>query len=382
MTSDDKDQNTNDIGGSGNSVSINEQVGNPTNKHVNIATTKPVSKSTQKKPKPAIHSLYEFIRNAYNAKGSRLSLSGTVERNIAKNWRFSESEEKELNKLAADDVLLKIPPQILLIARKITGYPLLKSALHTFAVNALEMHPVFKQQDMLDCLHNLPSSIRFDQAVSRILSYTPNTNAIKTSDGKKLRLNAALSLALYSYNTQNYSLPTFIGMLSSALWEPMAQKISNETDRLRSIMDTEKVEGLGIVCQQFRKQAGEQVAIAEKRSQELEAMSVQKAKIEHELKNLKLELQATSHELESLRVHSETLRLDSEKTREIELTHLRDDLEKLRSRFVRRLEADLGELETGLSALLNQTPRLQVMIQRAESVIDSQRRELDKLKGI
>jgi len=382
MTSDDKTIKTKNIIREPDSTSTIGPVDTKFDEQANRGLSEPKTKKASKKPKPVIQSLFEFIQNAYNSKGSRLSFNSKIERNIAKHCRLTEIEEKELLALASKDTLLKISPQLLIITRNVIAYPLLRAGLNKFILNALAMNQIFKQQDILDSLHNLPNSISFDNTVSRILTYTPNGEPTKTLEVRKLRLNAAHSFALYSYNSNNYTLPTFISMLSSAIWEPMSQKLETDTERLRALTDTDKVEGLGFASHQFRKQAREQIAIAEKKGRELEAMSFQKTEIEGQLEGVKRELKNTLIELESLREISEKQKLDLDISHEISLTHLRSDLEKLRSRFVRRLEADLGELETGLSALQSQTPRILVMIQRAESIIDSQRRELDKLKGI
>ena len=91
------------------------------------------------------------------------------------------------------------------------------------------------------------------------------------------------------------------------------------------------------------------------------------ARTELELQRVRRESEAT---LNALRTASEN-----------ELAHLRDDLEQLRTRMLRRLKADIDQLEVGLSALRGGEPRVHVIQDRVERVVDALRAELKNLQG-
>ena len=65
---------------------------------------------------------------------------------------------------------------------------------------------------------------------------------------------------------------------------------------------------------------------------------------------------------------------------EVERTHLRHDQEQLRGRLLRRLDDGVEMLGVGLTALRNKTPRVEVMMERAEHVVDALRAEMNNLK--
>jgi hypothetical protein len=58
---------------------------------------------------------------------------------------------------------------------------------------------------------------------------------------------------------------------------------------------------------------------------------------------------------------------------------LSHEIETLRGRLVRRLNESTEMLEVGLSALRSNTPNINVMVQRAEQVVDALRSELKSL---
>ena len=55
--------------------------------------------------------------------------------------------------------------------------------------------------------------------------------------------------------------------------------------------------------------------------------------------------------------------------------------EQLHGRLIRRLEDSIAMLETGLTGLRNKTPRIEVMTERAEVVLDTLRTEIANLKA-
>ena len=72
---------------------------------------------------------------------------------------------------------------------------------------------------------------------------------------------------------------------------------------------------------------------------------------------------------------------DSQIHEELRITRMRMgyEYESLRGRMAQRLKEAVEMLEIGLSALRNPTPRISVMDQRAEVVLNSLRAELNNL---
>ena len=64
-----------------------------------------------------------------------------------------------------------------------------------------------------------------------------------------------------------------------------------------------------------------------------------------------------------------------------ELVHARDDLEKLRSRVLRRLLDDVRTLCIGLSAMEGDHPKPHVLKDKAERVLDSLIEEISNIRA-
>ena len=89
---------------------------------------------------------------------------------------------------------------------------------------------------------------------------------------------------------------------------------------------------------------------------------------------------ALKAELEALQVDSARALSDLKAQREADRMHLQHDIEQLRGRMVRRLDDSVEMLEVGLKALQNKTPRTEVMLERAEHVVEALRAELGNLR--
>ena len=90
---------------------------------------------------------------------------------------------------------------------------------------------------------------------------------------------------------------------------------------------------------------------------------------------------ALQAELQALRESSAAEVSELRRHHEVERTHFRHDQEQLRGRLQRRLDEGVEMLEVGLTALRNKTPRVEVMMERAEHVVDALRAEINNLKA-
>ena len=89
---------------------------------------------------------------------------------------------------------------------------------------------------------------------------------------------------------------------------------------------------------------------------------------------------ALGEELRALRESTAAEIAELRRQHDVECTHLRHDQEQLRGRLLRRLEDGVEMLDVGLTALRNKTPRVEVMMERAEHVVDALRAEMSNLR--
>ena len=91
---------------------------------------------------------------------------------------------------------------------------------------------------------------------------------------------------------------------------------------------------------------------------------------------------ALQAELEALRERTAAEIAELRRVHDVERTHLHHGQEQLGGRLVRRLDDAVETLEVGLSALRNKTPRVEVMLERAELVVDALKAEIKNLREV
>ena len=164
------------------------------------------------------------------------------------------------------------------------------------------------------------------------------------------------------------------------LWAPAARELVDDNARLRTLTETEAPAALGLIGQRLRLQAADARAGQERAERAAETLRMQVTSLEERLRAVEAALEARTAELEEARADATERLAALHKAHEAELMHQRHALEQLRGRLVRRLDESVEMLEVGLKALSNKTPRTEVMLERAEHVVDALRAELDNLK--
>jgi chromosome segregation ATPase len=101
---------------------------------------------------------------------------------------------------------------------------------------------------------------------------------------------------------------------------------------------------------------------------------------ETQLSDTAEQLEAVQAELQALRESAAAEMTALRGQHADERTHLQHELEQLRGRLVKRLTDSVDMLEVGLSALRKDTPRVPVMVERAEHVVDALRAEVQELR--
>jgi hypothetical protein len=337
------------------------------------------------KPKMEIETLEHFIIHAYGLKGRRVTLKKKVEQRIAANLTLSEDALLRLSQLTLADKLFAVPRQLLLVCRDIHGNPGLRNALHAFVRDVMLRHSLFKAPALDAAVRNLPEAPAPADAVALALvdaapSQVSEEPALKPAEQITLRTNAAYCLVVWLAEVKELSLEKVIEVVNASLWAPSAGRIGQESAKLRALTEIEQVEGIGLACEYFRHRASDNKVLAERATHEAAALRERIAQLERELGTVAGDLVGTQKELKQVRIDSEATLIATTTAAEIETAHLRDDMEQLRSRILRRLVADVDQLEVGLSALRGTEPRIHVIQDRVERVLDTLRAEINKLK--
>ncbi len=342
---------------------------------------------TKSKEKVDISSFEDFIANAYKLKGRKVSLSGKVQKQVAENLTLSEEAKQRIYALVHKDTLLVVPRQLLLAARDVDKYPRLKSAIFTFVRDILLEHPLFFRPDIENAIRNhedAPSPIE----VMKLLagsdkSAVTGANGLQMKDSEfdKLRCNAVNCMAVWLYEKKGMSISIIADVLHMALWEQKTQLLKNDNSRLRALTEIGTFASVGLACERYRRQAMDERESSDAATLEANILRAKVMGLEDEIESrretaIRVE---EEHKTEKESLINETANLRNQA--ETEGSHLRYDLEKLRTRVLRQLKSDLLLLEDGLHALRRNEPMVNVMIDLADRVTDALREEIKNLEG-
>lgn len=344
-------------------------------------------KAAGAKEKVEIGSLAELLAHAYSLKGRRVSLNTKLTKAVASECRLDAAQRETLAALSANDQQLVVAKQLLLLTTTISGFPHLRSALREAVRSALLNHPAFKgplassflmtPSDAAPLSHVLAELQRFEL----ISSAKEDKESAKTAPVSQLRDNACFCLALWHAESSSMTLPRIVESLYTAIWEPAARKLESEEARWRTLADLKDVEAVGLACDVFRREFTEQFQKCQQALADVQDLAQQASQLAQQNQHLQYQLQehqeSAKRELEALRQQMKELQTKAE----IQAVHQRDDAEQIRSRLLRRLKADLSNLEEGLTALRRPEPKVHVMMDIAERVTDAIRKEIRNLQG-
>lgn len=348
------------------------------------ASPSPDTEGVPAKKKADIENLEQLIAEAYARKGKPLGVSTKIQRLLSQNHSLDEEAMNRLMLLVTDDLQLAVPRQILIASCEVSGLPSVRAALRDFVQELMGQSSLFARDGLRAAINNLPEAPSMAEALRIVAAYEPakfdDKGPLKPKELQTLRRNATNLLVTWFALHRSLNPEELSRLLFESVWEPAAKKLVDDTARLRVLTEIEHPAGVGLACQRFHRQAeearrGQEQARSEAsaRCQELEALKSQLQQAQAERSTLKAELEA--FQVDSARALS-----DLKAQRETDRMHLQHNIEQLRGRMVRRLDDSVEMLEVGLKALQNKTPRTEVMLERAEHVVEALRAELGNLR--
>lgn len=336
------------------------------------------------KPKVDIESLEQFIAYAYGRKGQRVSLKSKVEKAIAQSPRLDDGALSRLLALAANDALLAVPRQLLLVSRDIQGYPALRAALGSFVLTVMRCHPAFATLGIQGALQNLPEALSVEDTLAKLAVFTPVDGGgkvpLKSAELQVLRSNAAHLFATWLASHRGLNTDELAALLFRVIWAPAARELTDDNARLRALTEIEQPAGVGLACQRFLQQAIESHSAQDQALRQANELRAQLAETDAQRLLAEEQRDTLAQELRVLRKSTASEMAELRHQHEVECTHLRHDQEQLRGRLLRRLGDGVEMLEVGLTALRNKAPRVEVMMERAEHVVDALRTEMNNLR--
>ena len=343
----------------------------------------PLSTSgAKKKPSQEIKNLEQFLTYAYERKGQRIRLKPTTLKAISKQPKLNEDARKKLLGIAKTDVLLAVPLRLLLKARDIVDYPILRNEIRNFIREVLQAHAVFLAPELAGVLKNIPGApdLRASLAIVAATDYSQvkgldKDKSLKTKDYEELRTNVTYCLVTWFAETRSLALETITQYLFESLWLPESSSAKDETEKLSVLTEISDLDGVGLACQIFKQKADRQAHIAESAKKAQEAALIENQTLRETGNELRLELEQRNQKIADL-----TQAIEAQKqAHEHNCLHLQDDFEQLRTRLLRRLKSEVNLLDEGLHALRRDPPKIRVMVDHAERALDGLKKEIKEL---
>ena len=362
---------------------------------VGSASNGEASQRTKTKPKHEIATLEQFIAYAYGRKGHPLSVKPKVLQDISPKTLIPAEGMVALQRLALADKQFCVPRQILLATRDIDGYPVVKEALRTFVQNVMLCQTIFKNPKVQGAIRNLPDTPTITAALRLVMTEAVEKDEQDEKDserkdgekvGKKLidpdelRMNAANCLAVWFSISRHLSLEEVTEALNEAVWGPAGRIAEHDSSKLRALTSIGNAIGVGLACELYKRRTVAHATDAFRANAEVNGLRASLTEAQLQLERTNAELRESLAALEKLRNETALEQAVMHLASETQAAHLRDDLEQLRSRILRRLVTDVDMLGVGLSAIQTSEPRIHVIGDRVERVIDALQKEINKLR--
>lgn len=339
-------------------------------------STKPRSKS------PSIESVGELLWSLYGGRFKRSMLKKTELAAMRSNPLPTEAEREQLIGLAKSDLILDKTRQLMLLSLRIdssTG-----SKIRDFAREVLQRHPLFQAESLAGVLNNLPDSATEERAISALIAqelsavpWPDQSEAMTKQQYSKCKSNAVHCLIIVFRATRGTSLSRILGYLNTYLWAPAARRYKREEDKLAAIVGTRDPAAAAITFGLLQSQIIEQQRLADTAERSVERAA---ARIE-ELERKIADLQTSLEQAEAAAERAKAELAAATESHAIAKAHFKDDYEQLRGQMRRRMKEELALLDDGLHALRRDPPKVHVMIDHAERVMDALKGELERLRG-
>jgi hypothetical protein len=330
---------------------------------------------------PELESLEQFIAYAYSRKGQQVFLKPKIERKLAERPKLDNATRQRLLELAQKDLLLTVPRQLLLIGMQLNS-SVLSAEVREFVGDVLCEHRAFGSPALVSALKNLPDSpdiaraLELAASISFPMQEMSQGRPLKRGEISRLRINAAYCLAIWFVETRGISLAELSRALFTALWQPQSARNRSVAARLRYLTEMFNVAGVGVATQVFKEEADRQAGLAEVAWREKESVLTRALLLEGDLERLQEELEDRDQQIVNLNDNLNDQKTSYEDT----LAHQRDEFQHLRGRMLRRLRSEVSLLDEALHALRKNPPKVDVMDDHAERVVEALRAEIKNLE--
>lgn len=213
----------------------------PAHEDASGAASRELVSGKKKPPRPNIQNLEQFLVHAYALKGRKIALKPDVKLRMRSLPDLDQAAAQRLLEIAAKDVVLAVPRQILLASREAEDESLLRGAMREYARNAMLTHPIFARPELRAAVNNLPDAPTMPQALEMLAgTRMADLGALaearfKKAKLKQLAINATNCMALWFAETRGLTTAALVTLLQGALWSRHSKKLARDVARFRAL---------------------------------------------------------------------------------------------------------------------------------------------------
>lgn len=347
-----------------------------------VSNEKKLSKN--KSVKVEIKDLEGFITYAYLRKGQSLKTLAPGEiKAVSNNARLNERQFDDLLNLSKDDPLLAVPRQIFFSVREMDVQPLVRQEVHRFVCKVLKRHPIYDHNNLVPVIANLDGAMGPVEAIRVIAKLSQAAMASltglespKPKDTEALRVNAIYCLALWLWESRGQQINRVIRWLYDGYWSVASPAGANSIKALQVVTGITEISSVGMACAQFKVEADECTQKATALQMRIDSLLAETGKLRQSANDLQEQIRERENTINEI-----SKELNMERSAHADSrAHLGDDREHLRSNVIRRLKREVSLLTEGLQALRKEPPKIRVMDDHAERVLEGLKAAIRELE--
>jgi hypothetical protein len=330
--------------------------------------------------------LEEFLVSAYSGNLSRHVITAKLAAAISSKTALSEKTLEGLAPQLASDKGLFVSTELIFSLRRLRSWPALAGALRQFLAQALCKHPVFASSSELQAaIANLPDAPPTRAALRLVLQADSGKSMSSVTDASlssaalnaASRQKAAAAFIAWLWETRDLTLDALIRDLYDVTWEKDLDRLKDDAAaHVRALTGKAGSAALGLVTRILRAETSVHQLAAETARRGEARTRVRNAELEKEASTLRENLRESASKLAIL----EREIAEMKERHAIAASHSMDDQVRLRGRIVRLLRQETQLLENGLHALRRSPPKIEVMEDHADRVVDALKEELALLE--
>jgi hypothetical protein len=330
---------------------------------------------------PSLYSFRDLVHAVYGAKGRRLKPKKVEIAAMRSAAKLEPSEPEDLLHLSASDRTLKQTLELMLLSME--WHDRFGGEIWKFVHEVLRRHPAFLPEPLVGGMANLLDGPSEEDAVRTVTSrpyaslpWPAGSAEMRRKEIEQCRTNALWCLLLWFRRTRGTTLERIQGYLQTSIWAPAAHRYKTDQQKLRALVDASDFGGIAVACSALEKEALERARQAAVANSAADRAAARARELENKLSGTEAQLGAAKGQVERL---SEAT-IAARSAHEDEIAHMRSDYEELRARVQGRLREEVSLLDEGLRALRRDPPKVHVMEDHAERVIDGLKSEMERLK--